>query len=99
MKPNIRTLSKLELIDAKIKELYDKKRELITQVVKKYGKGEFVYNLEKETADGHKFVRYKLVDNLEDFSTGNPMFKATAFERYGFESKYLKNEPKEKEDK
>ena len=95
MKPNIRTLSKLELIDAKIKELYEKKRQLISQVVKKYGKGEHTYTLEKETPDGHKFVRYRLVDNLDEFSTGAPMWKSAAFERYGFEAKYLKNEPKE----
>ena len=96
MKPNIRTLEKLEAIKNKIDELYEKKRELTTKVLEKYGDGEFVYELDKPNAEGQKFVRYKLVDNLEAFSTGKPLFKASAFERYGYECRYLKNLPKSK---
>lgn len=96
MKPNIRTLEKLEALDSKIKELYKKKREVIGEMVKKYGEGEFVYELETPNEEGQKFVRYKLVDNLSAFETGEPMFKASSFERYGFEFRYLKNMPKEK---
>ena len=95
--PNITTLSKLQELDERIKELYAMKRTLISTVVAKYGKGEYLYELDTPTEDGQKFVRYKLIDNLEAFESGEPMWKASAFERYGFELKYLKNQPKEKE--
>jgi hypothetical protein len=96
MKPNIRTLEKLEQINQKIDELYAKKREVLAQLLEKYGPVEVTYELDKPTDDGHRFVRYRFIDNLDSFKSGAPMYKATAFERFGFECRYLKNEPKEK---
>lgn len=93
-RPNIRSLEKLEELNKKINELYEKKREVVSKLVKKYGAGEFVYELENADEEGHKFVRYKLTDNLTDFEEGKPMFKAASFERYGYECRYLKREPK-----
>lgn len=94
-RPNIVTLEKLEQINNKINELYKKKRELVSKLVEKYGEGEFLYELSSPTEEGHKFVRYKLIDNLNDFQEGKILFKAASFERYGYECKYLKNRPKE----
>jgi hypothetical protein len=93
-KPNIRTLEKLEELNAQISELYEKKRELTKKILETYGEGEFLYELETPTEKGEKFVRYKLIDNLEAFKTGNPMWKSTQFERFGYECRYLKNQPK-----
>lgn len=93
-RPNIVTLEKLEEINEKISKLYEKKRELVHKLVEKYGEGEFLYELSTPTEDGQKFVRYKLIDNLTAFESGKPMYKASAFERYGYECKYLKHMPK-----
>jgi hypothetical protein len=93
-RPNIKTFEKLEDIQKRIDALYEAKRKLLTKVVEKYGPNQFVYELEKENEDGKKFVRYELNDQLESFKTGEPIFKATAFERYSFKASYLKNEPK-----
>lgn len=95
--PNIVTLEKLEKLNEKIKTMYEQKRKLTSKIVKKYGANEFLYELDEPNDDGQKFVRYKLVDNLEAFKTGEPMYKASAFERYGYECKYLKNRPKDKQ--
>lgn len=93
-RPNIISLEKLELINNKINELYEKKRELTTKLIEKYGPNEFTYELNEPTEKGEKFVKYKLIDNLEDFISGKPMYKGTAFERYSYECRYLKREPK-----
>lgn len=92
--PNIRTLEKLEEINAQINKLYEKKREVTRKILEKYGEGEFVYELSEPTDKGEKFVRYKLIDNLEAFKTGAPMYKSSSFERYAYECRYLKGKPK-----
>jgi hypothetical protein len=94
-RPNIRTLAKLEELNNQINKLYEKKREIVCKLVEKYGANEFLYELDAPTEEGCKFVRYKLVDNLEAFESGKPLFKASAFERFAYECKYLKNRPKE----
>jgi hypothetical protein len=93
-RPNIKTFERLEEIQEKIDKLYEAKRKLLTKVIEKYGPNQFVYELEKENEEGKRFVRYELGDQLEAFKTGEPIFKATALERYSFKASYLKNEPK-----
>jgi hypothetical protein len=95
-RPNIRTLEKLEELNNKINELFEQKRKALKHLITKYGSGEFLYELDEPNVDGQKFVRYKLIDQLEAFETGEPIFKATAIERFNYEVRYLKNQPKEK---
>lgn len=95
-RPKLQTLEKLEELNEKIKELYKTKREVLKKIMETYGEGEYLYELEEVNENGQKYVRYKFTDHLEAFESGEPMYKASSFERYSFETKYLKRQPKEK---
>ena len=78
-------------IDEKIKALYEKKDTVVKAAIKKYGATSGVVKVK----DNEKpFLRGTVVDTLEDFKTGTPIFTSSAVSRFRVEISRLKNQPK-----
>lgn len=82
-------------IDAKIEEYRKKKQEIAAKLLVKYpGGAEGVIALTEADDKGKLFVRVRVVDNLEEFKTGAPLWKSAAVNRFEVEIDRLKNKPK-----
>lgn len=98
-KPDFEILMKLIKRKEKIKKMYQELDAKIESMMDKQGACSHLYELPEETEDGHKWLRFSLVDNLELFQLGEPLYRAAAFKRFEIDYKFLKREPKEDKDK
>jgi hypothetical protein len=93
--PNLNTILRITEIDNKIKKLYETKANALKQIKTKFGDGPFTYQLLNETEDGHKYVRFGLVDNIEKLKSGETVYKNTGINQLDTQVNFLKREPKE----
>jgi hypothetical protein len=93
--PNLRTIKRVEKIRKLIEKGYEELERLSNQLVEKYGENEFVYELNEEDADGHKYARLTITDNLKKLAEEGKLFSAASFRKYDVKVKRLKRKPKE----
>jgi hypothetical protein len=94
-KPDLELLMKFIKRKEKIKKMHQELDDKIMTLMMKLGPCTHTYELPSETEEGHKFLRFSLVDNMELFQLGEPLFRAASFKRFEIDYKFLKNEPKE----
>ena len=79
-------------LDAKIDSLYEKKKQIIEKLKKKYPSGaQGIYNdpkLEKP------WVRASFINNEQAFLNGDDIYRVARFSQYEIKVETLKNEPK-----
>lgn len=94
-KLNEKEVQVLVQIDEKIKELREKQQSILKKLVTKHGGSvEGFVKIDNPGEDVKPYVRAVIVDNLEDFTSGEPLYRNTAFSRYTLDIARLKNEPK-----
>lgn len=78
-------------IEENINTLYEKRNKILASVAKRTGTMEVV--LKTDDAD-QPYRRVKVVDQLEEFSSGKPVYRNTAITRFSAVITKLKNAPK-----
>lgn len=89
------TIEKLEQIDQQIEMLYEKKRKALHSLYERHGDGAHCYPLEKADKEGNKFIRMRIIDHLENFTSGAPIYRMAGVQRFELKIDRLKNKPKE----
>lgn len=94
-KPSLKIAETLEDINNRIASLYEKRREITSKVLKKFGEGPFYYDLTEKRISKKPYLKIQISDNIKKLQEGGSVFKAHATESYEISVSRLKTKPKD----